>query len=124
MRPHGEATDAAGVTHYVSGELRYVKRAGRRRKRGKGGHYETRAGCRWWCTNARIPEGSKAHPGKSVDCMACIADPPRPWALGYAGTTTGRMSYKTWMVGTPSGPQATSVFETGVRRTMIRGRRR
>lgn len=127
MRPHGEATDANGVTHYVHGELRYVKRAGRRRRRGKGGHYETRDGCRWWCTDARIPEGSRAHPGRPVDCMACIADPPQPWALSYAGTKTGRMGHatpnRTVMMSTPSGQRLVSVFEAGVHRTIKMGAR-
>lgn len=137
MRSHGEATDADGVTHYVRGELRYVKRAGRRRKRGKGGHYETRDGCRWWCTNARIQEGSRAHPGKPVDCMACIADPPQAPVRSYAGTTTRRMSYtgtttgrmssatpnRTVMMSTPSGQRLVSVFEAGVHRTIKMGAR-
>lgn len=126
MRSTGEATDADGVTHYVRGTFSYVKPAGRRRK-GKGGHYETMDGCNWWCTCARIPEGSRAYPGKPVDCMACIADPPQPPALGYAGTTTGRMSSatpnRTVMMSTPSGQRLVSVFEAGVHRTIKMGAR-
>lgn len=126
MKRYSEATDAAGITHYVNGELRYVKRAGRRRRRGKDGHYETRAGCQWWCTNTKIPKGFKAHPGKSVDCMTCIADPPQPQALNYVGTMTGRMSSatpnRTVMMSTPGGPQTVNIFEAGVRRMSTRRR--
>jgi hypothetical protein len=102
MRGYTEATDADGITHYVRGGLRYVKRAGRKRRRGKGGHYETRSECRWWCTNGQVREGSRAHPGKPVDCMACIANPPqaalvRDYYADYAGEL--RSPSKIWIRG-------------------------
>lgn len=76
-----QAMDNAGVTHHVDGSwaggtsgcLRYVKREGRR---GKGGHYVTRALSRWWCTQDIIPEGTRAAPGRRVDCLACLVSLP------------------------------------------------
>lgn len=73
-----EATDERGVTHHVRGLIRFVHLPkGRRRKNpAKQGHYVTQDGCRWWCTGEPVQANSPATPGRAVDCMSCLVNPP------------------------------------------------
>lgn len=74
-----EATDERGVTHHVCGLVRFVRLPKKRRRRNpaKQGYYVTQDGCRWWCTCKQIPANSPATPGKAVDCMSCLVNPPK-----------------------------------------------
>ncbi len=112
-----EATDMHGVTHYVSGAVRFVRLSKRRRRNNpaKRGYYVTEFDCRWWCSGVLIPANSPAMPGKIVDCMTCLIRPPeKRTPMLFAGTTTGR--YSSIMVSTPS-ERETQIFDVKTRKT-------
>lgn len=122
-----EATDEHGVTHHVRGFVRFVRlpKGKRRRNPAKQGYYVTRDGCIWWCTEQSIPANSRAAPGKTVDCMTCLVNPPeRPRPMSFEGTATGRLSSRTIMASTPRSYE-TSIFDANTRttRSMTIGRR-
>lgn len=81
--------------------------------------------CRWWCSNQPIPVGTPASPGKVVDCMSCLVNPPEePKPAAYAGSTSGRPD-RVIMISTPSGSE-TKIFDAktrSIQRTVKTGRR-
>lgn len=117
-----EVTDERGVTHHIRGYVRFVRLPKRRRRRNpaRQGHYVTEPGCVWWCTMESIPAGTLATPGRTVDCMTCLVNPPeKPSPRPYEGTITGRMSFRNGnlvTMGTPSGRE-TQVFDVNTRST-------
>lgn len=114
-----EVTDERGVTHHVRGEVRFVRlpKGRRRRNPARQGYYVTKSGCSWWCTGQLITANTPAAPGRTVDCMTCLVNPPmKPEPMLFQGTTTGRMSSKTIMMSTPRSPH-TQIFDVKTRST-------
>lgn len=125
-----EVTDERGVTHHVRGEVRFVHlpKGRQRRNPARQGYYVTKSGCGWWCTGQLITANSRATPGKAVDCMTCLVNPPeRPQPRRYENLLTDRISSRTarmLMASAPSGRE-TSIFDVKTRatRSITTGRR-
>ncbi len=125
-----EVTDEHNITHHVRGTVRFVRlpKGKRRKNPAKQGYYVTRDGCRWWCTKQPIPANTPAAPGRDVDCMSCLVNPPeKPQPRPYKGLTTDRFLSQAGGVlvaGTPSGRE-TQIFDVQTRstRSITTGRR-
>lgn len=111
-----EATDMHGVTHHIIGDVRFVYLPKRRRRRNpaKRGYYVTQDACCWWCTEQPIPVNMRAAPGKTVDCMTCLVNPPEESKPKPFKTATGRLSSRTIMMSTPRSRE-TNIFDANAR---------